>query len=100
MDLEHLTAATFASHRGSLFRVVDAASDGTELRLIEADELPAQPGAPRAEPFSLVFTGPAEPRLEQRTYRLDHDELGELDIFLVPIGFAPDGELLYEAVFN
>ena len=71
-----------------------------ELQLIDVKELPAQPGAPRAKPFSLVFGGPRQPFLEQRTYRLSHADLGELDIFLVPIGYSAQGGFLYEAVFN
>ena len=48
--------------------------------------------------FSLLFRGPVDPFLSQGTYRLDHAELGALDIFLVPIG--PDAEgMRYEAVF-
>jgi hypothetical protein len=49
--------------------------------------------------FSLVFTGPSEPLLPQRIYRMLHDGLGEFDIFLVPIG-RDDSSVRYEAVFN
>ena len=100
MDLEDLTAATFAPLRDTAFRVVGTDYDGVELQLTGAEPLPAHRGAPRPEPFSLVFAGPVQPRLEQRTYRLAHAELGEIEIFLVPIGYEPTGRLLYEAVFN
>jgi hypothetical protein len=57
------------------------------------------PGA-RPEPFSVYFRGPRTPILQQQIYRLTHDQMPELEIFLVPVG--PDlkaGGMLYEAVF-
>lgn len=57
----------------------------------------ARPGARDA--FSLLFTGPVEPPLEQRLYTLHHAVLGELLLFLVPI--AQDATArTYEAVFT
>ena len=51
------------------------------------------------QPFSLVFVGPARFVLPQQTYRVEHDSLGELDLFLVPIG-PNGGGMRYEAVFT
>ena len=48
----------------------------------------------------LVFSGPATPVLAQATYALAHDELGPMDLFLVPIGHDVEGNVQYEAVFN
>ena len=48
--------------------------------------------------FSLVFRGPSEPVLPQAIYGLDHDALGHLDLFLVPIGPAGDA-MRYQAAF-
>jgi hypothetical protein len=61
--------------------------------LIEVTEIPRGPGG-RA-PFSLVFEGGPDPPLPQGIYRVEHDALGALEIFLVPI--AADR---YEAVFT
>ncbi len=50
-------------------------------------------------PWSVVFRAPPEALYEQGVYRLRHDSIGELDLFLVPIG--PDREgMQYEAVFS
>jgi hypothetical protein len=71
---------------------------GAALRLVEA--APSGERAPGMErdPFRLAFLGPADPVLPQRTYRLEHDALGTLDVFLVPI--AQDaGGTTYEAIF-
>jgi hypothetical protein len=53
---------------------------------------------PKVENFSLFFRGPEDRFLPQATYRLQHEKLGTMDMFLVPIG--PDGTgMKYEAVF-
>ena len=94
-----LTGGTFEPHRGTDFeaRVDDEAE--RVLRLDEVTTYGPRPGAPRAEPFSLVFSASGSV-LDQRTYRLEHPVLGALDIFLVPIGPDADGRIRYEAVFN
>ncbi|HEY7589554.1 MAG TPA: hypothetical protein VH723_01040 [Candidatus Limnocylindrales bacterium] len=92
--VDPMTPETFSAHVGSVF---DA--DGVTLRLVEVRSLGHQPGAPRPHPFALDFTGPREPFLDQRIHRLRHGALGELEIFLVPIGVDADGAR-YEAVFN
>jgi len=53
----------------------------------------------RMESFSLLFCGPIAPYLPQGIYRLQHEKLGTMEMFLVPLG--PDGRgMQYEAVFN
>src|SRR3982751_229156 len=51
------------------------------------------------EVFSLLFKGPQTPFMPQAVYKLKHAELGELEIFLVPVARDQDG-FEYEAVFN
>gem|GEM_PF-1384685 len=51
------------------------------------------------EAYSLLFLGPPQPVLPQRIYSLGHAGMGELKIFLVPIGYQQDG-IGYEAVFT
>lgn len=97
--LDRLTAASFDPHRDSIFRAA-VGDDDVELRLAAVDRLPAHPGAPRRESFSLIFSGPPERPLGQRIHRLRHVVLGDLEIFLVPIGPGPEGAARYEAVFN
>ena len=97
--LDSVTAETFLAHRGSAF---EARGDGgtVVLRLADVRSLGHQPRAPRVDPFALEFSGPAQPALEQAIHRLEHPELGTLEIFLVPTGLDPDGGRRYEAVFN
>jgi hypothetical protein len=97
---ENLTVTAFAPHLNQVFRADNGPGGAVELELIEAKALPVRPGAPR-EPFSLIFRGPSGVPLEQTIYRLSHDELGELDLFLVPLGSEGDPEgLHYQSLFN
>lgn len=101
--LETVTADTFRPLVGTAFRigVDDSSSVEAELEAVEpggAQAADAARAAGRREPFSLVFRGPVEPVLPQRIYRLEHPELGELELFLVPVAQDADGTR-YEAVF-
>lgn len=52
-------------------------------------------------PFSLLFHGPASPRLAQDVYALDHPALGRVEWMLVPVMPDPQAPQIprYEAVF-
>jgi Domain of unknown function (DUF6916) len=71
---------------------------GHGLRLVEAQATGVRAAGMARDPFRLVFLGPADPILPQRTYRLRHEALGTLDIFLVPIARDASGTT-YEAIF-
>jgi hypothetical protein len=81
----------------SVFEVVRSGPDPLELRLTNVVLLGECTGKRR--PFSLRFRGPRIPTLAQATYRLVHAEMGELEIFLVPIASDWDATT-YEAVFS
>jgi hypothetical protein len=91
--LEDLTVDDFRPLEGDSFRIAPDGVPAFEVDLVEVTEIPREPGG-RA-PFSIVFRGGPNPPLEQQIYRVEHEKLGELDIFLVPI--AVDR---YEAVFT
>lgn len=98
--IHDVAIGTFSPHVGTEFVLEDQAGRRVALLLGEVRSLGLQPNAPRAEPFALMFTGPAQPFLEQRIYRFEHQVLGPLDIFIVPVGTDDVGALYYEAVFN
>jgi hypothetical protein len=91
--LDTLTVDDFRPLLNDPFRIAPDGAEAFEVELLEVKEIPREPGG-RA-PFSLVFRGGPNPPLAQRIYRVEHEKLGELDIFLVPI--AVDR---YEAVFT
>ena len=87
----------FEPHEGSTFELESAESDPVTMVLEEVSD--TTPTGFEGEQFSLVFRGPHEPALTQRIYTLNHDALGSIELFLVPIGAPKDGRL-YEAYFN
>jgi len=97
--LATLTHEQFARCRNQMFRLQLGAAI-LDLELIHADALGTPQGsAGQRRPFSLVFRGPREPVLGQRTYTLEHPQMHVLDLFLVPIGPDRNG-MRYEAIFT
>ena len=98
-DARDLSADDFEPLIGSDIEVSADDESLPPLRLDAIARLRSQPGAPRQEPFSLAFSA-QPPVREQGIYRLEHADLGSVDMFLVPIGREPNGRVRYEAVFN
>jgi hypothetical protein len=97
-----LTFDLFEGRVGESFEVSTDGVSAVTVELTEATESNEPGGSgPHGEQrrqFSLEFRGPAGPVLPQATYRLEHGELGMLELFLVPIGPDADG-MRYEAAF-
>ena len=111
-SLQTLTAEDFRPHRGTRFRITAGAPESgsavsLDLELAEVTEhSAAASGAPRI-PFSVLLHGPLRPVMRQGIYRLEHEKLGTLELFIVPVGpdepsapgQAPTA-MRYEAVFG
>ncbi|WP_210492448.1 hypothetical protein [Patulibacter sp. SYSU D01012] len=100
-DLATLTVEDFAPTVGDLYRVTAGPegryAEALEVRLAAAEGRGTAP-APLRDPFALLFEGPPATVLAQGTYLLAHATLGELTIFLVPVG-RTDEATRYEAIF-
>ena len=94
---------TFAGLRNPAFTV--SPTDGTPgsltllLHKVERSRFTQADARPSDGAFSLVFTGSAARPLRQGIHRFVHDEIGILDLFIVPVGLDGHG-LHYQAVFN
>ncbi len=98
VDLATLDASTFTPHVGSAFAVAHLPG-GLSLTLRSVDVLRAGPTPASRHSFSLEFTGPRTPMLSQGVFTLDHEAIGRLELFLVPL--QPDeAGARYEAVFT
>ena len=101
--IEKATCQTFAECGAKEYRLKRDDGEDVTLELADASEIetPPRKGAKGAErrQFSLLFKGPAEPVLEQSIYTLENDELGSMDLFLVPVAGDEEG-VDYEAVFT
>jgi len=94
-----LSLETFA---GAAHQQFDLSLGGasTPLTLVEMKPLPVRPyPGMRRTPFSLMFRGASPVVLPQKLYSLTNPTLGQLELFLVPVGRDRAG-VLYQAMFN
>lgn len=75
------------------------ASSTCQLELISIDKHPGNATVADHEAFSVIFRGENNPVLDQQIYRIKHDTLGDMELFIVPIG-PDDKGMCYEAVFS
>ncbi len=90
----------FKDRVGSAFMVLDQGRPVISLTLEEATLLPVRNGpAAKRPPFSLIFIGDGEQFLGQELYELRHKIMGDITLFLVPVGMDERG-IQYQALFN
>ncbi|HKC63974.1 MAG TPA: hypothetical protein VKB86_10070 [Pyrinomonadaceae bacterium] len=94
--IEKMTKEMFAESLNTKFRVNAGSDRSIELELVELSE---GVSTPKHEQFALLFRGPSDFFLPQGIYNMEHERLGEFDLFLVPVGRDERG-FQYEAVFN
>jgi hypothetical protein len=95
--LDNLNAKIFREQLHSQFKVQHSPTETITLELVDVVENDL---SPKMELFSLHFRGPFRPRLDQQTHRLEHEKLGEFEIFLTPISSDQQNGTIYEAVFH
>jgi hypothetical protein len=96
--LDELTIDDFAHRLGETFAATAAEGRALTLTLASVDALPGPPDG-RRTPFSLEFRDAARDHVPQQTVAVEHPELGAFDLFVVPLGPAPEG-MRYEAIFT
>ena len=96
MTLASMNHATFAPHVNSKFQVTNDEGATVDVEMVETFELT---DIPTQERFSLIFRSGLERILAQGTYQFSHPELGELELFIVPIRQDAESRY-YEAAFN
>jgi len=112
LSLETLTAADFRVHQGTKFRLTGGSPPGGGPSSIEAELAEVTERAPNAAgtfraPFSVLFHGPLQPVMPQGIYRVEHEQLGAVELFIVPVGPDEPSDpgrvptaMRYEAVFG
>lgn len=103
VDLSSLTVEDFRAHVGTAFRVRAELPEPIDLELVEARESAWErpPVGAARRPFALLFLGPPSDRyFMQATIPLSHPAMGDLDMFLVPVGATPQRRMQYEAIFS
>ena len=98
--LDTLRLEDFETRLNQSFRLRGDSGD-LQLELIEASAIGSadQPSDGKRAPFSLLFRGPGDVPMAQRMYDVEHQAMGRLSLFIVPIG-PDDRGMLYEVIFN
>jgi len=91
-----LTQEVFARHANSKFHAQIDELTSVELELTEVSDVNLHP---QQEEFVIVFRGPSDKFLGQGVLSFSHDQMGQFELFLVPIKQDEQG-FYYEAVFN
>ncbi len=86
----------FAKQEGTKFSVFLDSDEATEFELTEVSEVSK---TDRTKGFSLVFHAPADAVLVTGTVKMEHDELGQIDIGISPFD-QDENNTKYEAVFS
>jgi hypothetical protein len=94
--LAQLKPTNLTEYVGTEFDVLDDPAQACCLTLSSVVE---HVKTQRQEVFSLFFQGPSNPYLLQGVHKLKHAQLGEFELFLVPVAQEKDG-FQYEAAFN
>jgi hypothetical protein len=100
-----LTFETFLPHVNAKFRLRLDEATAVEMELVEAahiagahSRVPNKNGMVQ-DVFSLLFDGPEDRVLPQRSYPFEHDKIGRFELFLVPVEKLP-GAIRYQVIFN
>ena len=99
MQPDELTEEVFTGQLNTKF-YIPLAEKRVELELFKVTgDKSSMDKIEGVERFALYFQGPGDLYLPQSTYRMEHDALGELDIFIVPVS-QKNNQFQYEAVFS
>jgi hypothetical protein len=94
--IDRLNSTSFSEQLNTIFRVEVPEAGALPLELIEVKEYAYNP---EVEQFILIFRGPKSPWFDQKIHTLRHDVLGNLDLFIGPMGPDELG-MKYQVVIN
>jgi hypothetical protein len=97
MDLRELDCKTFSDCLHSTFQIQIPGFDPVPVELTDVAE---RHDSPKLEQFSLIFHNAAGLHLQQAIYDMQHEKLGTVTLFLVPLGPREGHGMDYQAVFN
>lgn len=97
-SLDKLHSSDFLPYINQIFRIRLEGFKPIDLELVSVTETGQSSSPGTRAPFSLHFLGPASPQyLAQHIYRLEHEQMGALDLFIVPLGTDKE-RMRYEAI--
>src|SRR5215204_1451266 len=93
---EQLKIEDFSKYLDTKFKVYRSDDEVFEAELVGVFDLRNDDVL---QTFSVEFLIPDEFGQEQRIYKIEHPELGAIELFIVPVG-QNDSGLRFEAIFN
>jgi hypothetical protein len=101
MNLDDLRFETVHPLVGSAFHISVPERGEVDLKIMDVTKVMERVKSTRLkrEPFSIYLLGPRDVRFSQGMYPLRHEALGDLEMFIVPLGVHEEG-FQYEAVFT
>ncbi len=93
---EELKKSSFDPYLNNKFEIFTDYEGIVEAELVEVSEHNKE----NLECFSLLFKGPKEKFFDQKLYKVTHPEMGEINLFLVPVVHEKQDAYYYESVFN
>lgn len=98
--MTQLTMADFLPYLHEKFVILLENGEAYALELTAVRDLGEAPSPEFRKPFALTLRNPDRTTyLPQRIYHLEHEQLGGLDLFVVPLGPDATG-MQYEITFN
>jgi hypothetical protein len=97
MDIRELNAQTFSECLHSTFQIQVPGFGPVPVELTDVVE---RNDSPKLEQFSLIFHNAAGLHLQQAIYEMQHEKLGTVTLFLVPLGPHEGVGMDYQAIFN
>jgi len=95
--VDFLSADTYKGREGEKFTIHVNSSESLETELVDVSVY----NRSGQYSFSVVFRGPADRYVEQGTFKLSHDELGEQEMFICPITYpSTEPGIHYELCVN
>jgi len=91
-----LTHEEFTKNANTKFQVQVDENTHVELELVKISEVKLYP---QQEEFAVEFRGPLDMFLGQGGRNFAHDQMGQFELFIVPIKQDEQG-FYYEAIFN
>ena len=101
MSLATISVTDFEACQRQLFRIHLDETRSIMATLLEVKSFKGTVGQEGRTAFSALFHTTEDTGLTQNVYRVDNENMGSLELFLVPVGQDPDaGGMCYEAIFN
>ncbi len=90
---------SFEARKKEMFEISFQAEQKSQCRIEEITTSVSPAVSREGQQFSVIFANESSTVFEQGVYPVSHAELGEFDLFLVPV-FGDEKGVHYEAVFT